>query len=113
MASLNFAHFLTIAFSLYFIAAAGAITDSGPVVKAGYYPSWALDNFPPSTIDTSLFTHIIYAFLVPNNVTFKFDISNSNASILSNFTTTLHRKTPHVKARLAPSVEVVLSQTHL
>ncbi|KAB1211858.1 Chitinase-3-like protein 1 [Morella rubra] len=49
-------------------------------------------------IDTSLLTHIIYAFLVPNNVTFKFDISNSTASILSNFTTTLHRKTPHVKA---------------
>ncbi|KAB1211871.1 hypothetical protein CJ030_MR5G004838 [Morella rubra] len=94
MASLNFAHFLTIAFSLYFITAAGAITDSGPVVKVAYYPLRALDNFPPSAIDTSLFTHMIYAFLVPNNVTFKFDISNSNASILSNFTTSFIARLP-------------------
>ncbi|KAB1199037.1 hypothetical protein CJ030_MR0G028245 [Morella rubra] len=41
MASLNFAHFLIIAFSLFFVAAAGAVT--GPVVKAGYHPSGVLD----------------------------------------------------------------------
>ncbi|KAB1226510.1 hypothetical protein CJ030_MR1G018140 [Morella rubra] len=85
MGGLNFAHILAIAYSLFFIVS--------PVVKAGYYPSQALDNFPTSAIDTSFLTHIIYVLLVPNNVTFKFDISNSTASILSNFTT-LHRKTP-------------------
>jgi chitinase len=71
---------------------------SSPAVKAGYYNSGALDNFPPLAINTSLLTHVLYAFLVPNNVTFEFDISNSEAASLSNFTTTLHHKKPQVKA---------------
>uniref|UniRef100_A0A5B7BN03 Putative chitinase-like protein 4 n=1 Tax=Davidia involucrata TaxID=16924 RepID=A0A5B7BN03_DAVIN len=71
-------------------------TSSSQAVKGAYWPSWASD-FPPSAIDTSLFTHIYYAFLSPNNVTFKFDISNSTAILLSNFTSTLHAKNPPVK----------------
>ncbi|KAB1211857.1 hypothetical protein CJ030_MR5G004824 [Morella rubra] len=95
MASLNFAHFLSIAYSLFFIGTAGAVTDSAPVVKGGYYPSWAFENFPPSAIDTSLFTHI-YAFLVPNSITFRLDIANTTETLK------LHHdhssKNPHVKA---------------
>ncbi|KAK7835803.1 class v chitinase [Quercus suber] len=95
MASFNFVYFLSIVFSLFI--STGSVIASHPVVKAGYYPSWALDNLPPSAINTSYFTHIIYAFLVPSNVTFKFNISSSEAKNLSNFATTLHHKNPPVK----------------
>jgi chitinase len=94
---LKFVHFLSIVYSLFLIASGSGVMATSPVVKAGYYPSWALDNLSPSAINTSLFTHILYAFLVPNNVTFEFDISNSEAAILSNLTTTLHHKNPGIK----------------
>ena len=68
MASFNFVYFLSIVFSVFI--STGCVTASHPVVKASYYPLWALDNLPPSAINTSYFTHIIYAFLVPSNVTF-------------------------------------------
>uniref|UniRef100_A0A7N2L108 GH18 domain-containing protein n=1 Tax=Quercus lobata TaxID=97700 RepID=A0A7N2L108_QUELO len=96
MASFNFVYFLSFVFSLFI--STGCVIASHPVVKAGYYPSWALDNLPPSAINTSYFTHIIYSFLVPSNVTFKFNISSSEAKNLSNFATTLHHKNPPVKA---------------
>ncbi|KAF5445760.1 hypothetical protein F2P56_034786 [Juglans regia] len=101
MASLNFVDFLPIVFAL--LISAGSATpmagaSSMPVVKAGYYPSWVLDSLPPSAINTSLLTHVFYAFLVPNNVTFELDISDSTATILLNITTTLHHKNPSVKA---------------
>ncbi|KAM0021134.1 putative chitinase [Helianthus debilis subsp. tardiflorus] len=64
--------------------------------KGGYWPSWSID-FPPSAIDTTLFTHVYYAFLTPNNTTFKFEIGDHTAVLLKNFTTTLHEKTPPVK----------------
>ncbi|KAF8369874.1 hypothetical protein HHK36_032097 [Tetracentron sinense] len=67
-----------------------------PVIKSAYWPSWASD-FPPSAIDTTLFTHIFYAFLMPNNTTFRFEVSNSEAILLSNFTSSLHHKNPPVK----------------
>ncbi|KAM1072219.1 hypothetical protein ACFX13_017772 [Malus domestica] len=76
------------------------VLKAPPTVEAAYYPSFSPD-FPPSAINTSFFTHIFYAFLVPNNVTFKFDLSNSTALLLSNFTTTLRHKTPPVKTLLS------------
>lgn len=69
---------------------------SPPAVKAAYWPSWT-QTFPPSAIDTTLFTHIFYAFLLPSNVTFKLEVSESTASLLKNFTGTLHQKNPPVK----------------
>ncbi|KAK3007433.1 hypothetical protein RJ639_013559 [Escallonia herrerae] len=66
-------------------------------VRGAYWPSWAFDTFPPSAIETSLFTHIYYAFLIPNNVTYKFDITNSTALMLVNFTSTLHSSNPPLK----------------
>jgi chitinase len=95
---LKFVHFLSIIHSLFIITTRSSrVMVSSPAIKAGYYPSWALDNFPPSAINTSLLTHVFYAFLVPNNITFEFNISNSEAAILSNFTATLHHKNPQVK----------------
>lgn len=97
MASLHYVcSLLSILVCLITIAATGPITASPPAVKAAYWPSWA-ESFPPSAINTNLFTHIYYAFLMPNNVTYKFNIDNSTAIQLSNFTTTLHHKNPPVK----------------
>ncbi|KAK1581159.1 hypothetical protein Q3G72_003698 [Acer saccharum] len=76
--------------------AAGSVMASPPVVKAAYWLSW-VENFPPSAINTSFFTHIYYAFLMPNDVTYKFNIENSTTILLSNFTTTLRHKNPPVK----------------
>ncbi|XWS70367.1 hypothetical protein CRYUN_Cryun03dG0042000 [Craigia yunnanensis] len=82
--------FLTIPISTRVIMA------SPLVVKAAYWPS-GTTTFLPSAIDTSLFTHIYYAFLMPSNVTYKFEMSSSTTLLLSNFTTTLHHKNPPVK----------------
>lgn len=79
-----------------FTITTGYVMASPPAVKAAYWPSWT-QTFPPSAIDTTLFTHIFYAFLLPSNVTFKLEVSESTASLLKNFTGTLHQKNPPVK----------------
>ncbi|KAJ6435747.1 hypothetical protein OIU84_000879 [Salix udensis] len=83
MASHRLVHLFPII--LLFTIPAGYVTASPPAaIKAAYWPSWS-KTFPPSAIDTTLFTHILYAFLVPSNVTFKFEVSDSTASLLENF----------------------------
>ncbi|KAK2994325.1 hypothetical protein RJ640_009466 [Escallonia rubra] len=72
-------------------------SSGSQAVGGAYWPSSAFDTFPPSAIEISLFTHIYYAFLMPNNITFKFDITNSTALILVNFTSTLHSSNPPLK----------------
>ncbi|GLT25402.1 hypothetical protein SLA2020_005330 [Shorea laevis] len=86
--------YLFIVFTLSFSVGC-CFAASASTVKAAYWPSGS--SSPPSAIDTSLFTHIYYAFLNPNNVTYNLEISNSKALILSNLTTTLHLKNPSVK----------------
>ncbi|XWS70368.1 hypothetical protein CRYUN_Cryun03dG0042100 [Craigia yunnanensis] len=71
---------------------------STPTVKAAYWPSWASD-IPLSTIETSLFTHIYYAFLMPSNNSYQLEIPDPRS--LSNFTNTLHHKNPPAKALFA------------
>ncbi|XP_019197933.1 PREDICTED: acidic mammalian chitinase-like [Ipomoea nil] len=70
-------------------------SDSCVGIKGAYWPSDS--SFPPSAIDTTLFTHIYYAFLNPNNVTFKFDVDDSTAKLLLGFTSTLRSKNPPPK----------------
>ncbi|PWA89635.1 glycoside hydrolase family 18, catalytic domain-containing protein [Artemisia annua] len=65
--------------------------------KGGYWPDWAQDFLPPSNIQTAYFTHVYYAFLSPNNVTFQFDVDATTASALNRFNTALHAKNPPVK----------------
>lgn len=60
-----------------------------------------VSDFPPSSIDTTLFTHLYYAFLVPNNETFELDVSDHSASTLRSFTSTIRSKNPPVKKLLA------------
>lgn len=98
MAGINPIPFLSI-FLVYAINVMTCVTASPPV-KGTYWPSWDA-SFPPSAIDTSLFTHVFYAFAMPNNVTFKFYISNSTGISFLDFTSTLHRKNPPVKALLS------------
>ncbi|XP_073034199.1 nod factor hydrolase protein 1-like [Primulina eburnea] len=75
-----------------------ASSSSPQAIKGVYYPSWVSSNLSPSSINTKLFTHAYYAFLTPNNVTFKFDIEQTQeAPLLLNFTSTLHAKNPPVK----------------
>ncbi|CAH9110484.1 unnamed protein product [Cuscuta europaea] len=66
-------------------------------VKGVYWPSWSETTFPPSAIDTTLFTHVYYAFLVPNSVTFRFDVDNSTAHQLRRFTSALRSKAKPAK----------------
>lgn len=75
---------------------------SPPVVKGGFWPEWDADNFPPSAIDTRFFTHLYYAFLLPDSNTFKLDVQDPSptAAKLRSFTGTIHRKNPHAKTLL-------------
>jgi len=57
-------------------------------VKAIYWLQQPL--FPPSAINTSLFTHVYYAFLAPNNATYELHVPNTTAANLATFTATLH-----------------------
>ncbi|KAG8367548.1 hypothetical protein BUALT_Bualt16G0083300 [Buddleja alternifolia] len=82
--------------TLTFCYSAMASHSSSQAMKGAYFPSWA-QNFTPSSINTNLFTHIYYAFLTPNNVTFKFGIEHTQALLLVDFTSTLHAKNPPVK----------------
>ncbi|XP_004508382.1 class V chitinase CHIT5b [Cicer arietinum] len=50
--------------------------------------------FPPSSINTSLFTHIFYAFITPDNVTYKLQPSTSQTTSFTIFTNTFKTKTP-------------------
>lgn len=100
MSGLKLLRFLSIIVLLNIAAGSTRIMASPPAVKGAYWPSWS-QTFPPSVIDTSLFTHIYYAFLSPNNVTFKFEIPDSTAALLHNFATTLHRKDPPVKTLIS------------
>ncbi|XP_073010435.1 class V chitinase CHIT5a-like [Typha latifolia] len=61
-------------------------------IKAGYYPSWLYPSFPPSSINPSLFTHVLFAFAEPDPSTFQLTISSSDAAILANFSSSLRAK---------------------
>lgn len=84
-------------FVLSFTTSYAVDSYSSHAIKGAYWPSDRISALPPSDIDTKLFTHIYFAFLLPNNVTSKFEIDNSTALLLVNFTSTLHAKNPPVK----------------
>ncbi|KAK7329976.1 hypothetical protein VNO77_24159 [Canavalia gladiata] len=89
MANLNLQHYLL---SLATLLLAITTTSSSAPIKALYWLDQPL--FLPSAINTSLFTHVYYAFLAPNNVTYKLHVSNTTATTLTAFITTLRAKTP-------------------
>ncbi|KAE9462635.1 hypothetical protein C3L33_05460, partial [Rhododendron williamsianum] len=97
MANLKGYYYLYVVFILAIAMnhTAMAREPSSRAVKGAYWPSYT--GFPASAINTSLFTHLYYAFLVPNNVSLWFDISNSTALTLWNFTSTVSGKNPLAK----------------
>lgn len=58
-------------------------------IRAAYWPSW--DGFPASSIDTSYFTHIYYAFLLPEPLTFKLNVTPLDQTQLPVFTSSLRK----------------------
>ncbi|XVE71246.1 hypothetical protein DITRI_Ditri10aG0135300 [Diplodiscus trichospermus] len=68
-------------------------------IKAAYWPSF--DSFPASSIDTSYFTHIYYAFLLPEPCTFKLNITELDQQKLPEFSGVLRAKNPPVKTILS------------
>ncbi|KAL6506099.1 hypothetical protein OROHE_022628 [Orobanche hederae] len=94
---LSMAAFQTLCASAIFLILINVSTSNSQYsqkpIKGVYYPSWSRDDLSPSAINTTYFTHIYYAFLVPNNVTFKFDIDKiTEAPFLKDFTSTLQAK---------------------
>lgn len=74
-------------------------TALSSVVKGAYW--FEQSTLPASDIDSSLFTHIYYAFLMPNNVTHKLQVSNSTAISLMGFMNSLSTKSPPLKTLIS------------
>ncbi|CAL5355217.1 unnamed protein product [Camellia sinensis] len=68
-------------------------------IKAAYWPSG--NGFPASSIDTSYFTHIYYAFLLPEPATYKLNITTFDQEKLPEFTGALCGRNPPVKTLLS------------
>ena len=70
-------------------------------VKGGYWRSWVAEKFPPWAISTSYFTHLFYAFVVPNANIYQLLIAKIDHWWMENFTATHHTQTPQAKAFLS------------
>ncbi|KAF9617595.1 hypothetical protein IFM89_037658 [Coptis chinensis] len=68
-------------------------------VKGAYWPSFT--GFPVSSIDTSYFTHLYYAFLLPDPITSKLNITTNDEEMLPAFIATLNTPNSHVKTLLS------------
>ncbi|GER44594.1 chitinase, partial [Striga asiatica] len=88
--------FITSTLSFLFLAAYSAPTPSRliPVKSTYFLPT---ENMAPSDINAECFTHIFFAFLVPNNTTFTFDITPDLDHSLQDFTSTLKAKNPQLR----------------
>ncbi|KAG9153593.1 hypothetical protein Leryth_008538 [Lithospermum erythrorhizon] len=73
--------------------------NSNAGIRAAYFPSYS--SFSPSSIDTSLFTHIYYAFLLPNPTTYELTITKNDQQKLQELTNTLHTLKPSMKTLLS------------
>ncbi|KAJ8753127.1 hypothetical protein K2173_017685 [Erythroxylum novogranatense] len=61
-------------------------------IQAGYW--YSASELPVSDVDSSLFTHLIYAFAYINSSTYKLYINSSTEHSFSSFTSTIKRKNP-------------------
>ncbi|XP_059460297.1 class V chitinase CHIT5a-like [Corylus avellana] len=68
-------------------------------IKAAYWPSF--DAFPASAIDTSYFTHIYYAFLLPDPNTYKLNVTPFHQTKIPGFIGAIRAKNPPVKTLLS------------
>ncbi|KAF5199965.1 Class v chitinase chit5a [Thalictrum thalictroides] len=76
-----------------------APTPSSTGVKGAYWPSGT--GFPASSIDTSYFSHVFYAFLLPDPATYKLAITTNDEEMLPSFISTLRAQRSPVKTLLS------------
>ncbi|XP_050219236.1 class V chitinase CHIT5a-like [Mercurialis annua] len=69
------------------------------VIKAAYWPAY--NKLNASAIDTTYFTHIYYAFLLLDPITFKLTITPSDQEQIPNFINTLRSRNPPVKTLIS------------
>ncbi|XP_073132554.1 class V chitinase CHIT5-like [Henckelia pumila] len=70
-------------------------------IKGAYWPSWLAQSLPPSSIPTSYFTHIFYAFVIPDATSFQLLINQFDEQWMVPFTSAIHAATPPAKALLS------------
>lgn len=70
-----------------------------PGIRAAYWPSYS--SLPASAIETSYFTHIYYAFLVPSPTTYALNVTSDDLIRIPEFIHALRSKTPRVKTLLS------------
>lgn len=68
-------------------------------VRSAYWPAGG--DFSPSLINTNYFTHIFYAFIQPEPVSFNLIITKSDQKWAHNFTNELRHHSPPVKTLLS------------
>ncbi|KAK9098357.1 hypothetical protein Syun_025402 [Stephania yunnanensis] len=68
-------------------------------LKGAYWPSF--NNFPIFSINTSLFTHIFYAFLLPDPITYQLSLTPNDLQFLPQFSPTLKSLNPSIKTILS------------
>ncbi|XP_015884758.3 class V chitinase CHIT5a [Ziziphus jujuba] len=68
-------------------------------IQAAYWPSF--DGFPASSIDTSYFTHIYYAFLLPEPDTYRLNLTSFDQIKIPEFMDSLRTRNPPVATLLA------------
>ncbi|XP_057862060.1 class V chitinase [Cryptomeria japonica] len=70
-------------------------------VKVGYWPAYSYSYFPPSSVDASLYTHLLYAFADLNPQTYEVTVSAANQESIALFTSTVQKSNPSVKTLLS------------
>ncbi|CAL5328059.1 unnamed protein product [Camellia sinensis] len=80
-------------------APAHALPSDG--IKGGYWPSSIAERFPPSTIPTKYFTHLFYAFVLPDATSYQLFVTPLDDQWMGNFTATLHAQMPPAVAFLS------------
>ncbi|OIS97182.1 hypothetical protein A4A49_21324 [Nicotiana attenuata] len=70
-------------------------------IKGAYWLSWLAETVPSSSIPTEYFTHIFYAFAVPDNTSFQLLVSQADEQSVINFTATIHSQSPATKTMLS------------
>ncbi|KAI3973713.1 hypothetical protein MKX01_031133 [Papaver californicum] len=75
-------------------------SSSSNGIVGGFWPSWYASSKPPSTIPTSHYTHVFYAFVNPDpSANFRLKIDDEG--LMREFTDHLHSNNSSVKAFLA------------
>ncbi|GLJ54637.1 hypothetical protein SUGI_1173810 [Cryptomeria japonica] len=74
------------------------ICPTAIAVKVGYWPA---SDLPPSSVDASLYTHLLYAFADLNPQTYEVTVFAANQESIALFTSTVQKSNPSVKTLLS------------